>query len=246
MFRLVPHTSCPVGRLVATAVFAAVAMTSVVSMCSSSHAVFADAAALRIQSASIVGPLSGAALAPAVRMHAPDIEPAAGSAVIENRSTCRRDLTGSVMTITIPDISYSCPVYAGGQSMLDSGAVTQISDPSIASVLADHPGGPGVLWIAAHRSSHGGAFADVPSLADGSIVTVSDGTLTASYRIVGRLYATIENDRVLDGSNQPSGAATLDSIVRPDHGNYGASRLLLQTCDGDSHRWMIYADLVVG
>ena len=47
-----------------------------------------------------------------------------------------------------------------------------------------------------------------------------------------------------DASGNATGAATLDSIIRPDHGGNGAARLLLQTCDGENHRWMIYADLV--
>ena len=34
----------------------------------------------------------------------------------QNQSTCRDDLPGAVMTITMADISYRCPVYAGGQS----------------------------------------------------------------------------------------------------------------------------------
>jgi len=148
------------------------------------------------------------------------------------------------MTITIPDIFYSCPVYAGGQSMLNSGAVTKITDPAITSVLEDHPGGPGLLWIAGHRVSHGGAFAAVPDLADGAPITVSDGTNTATYRVVGRSYVTIKNDRVVDADGNATGEATLDSIIRADHGGNKAARLLLQTCDGDTHRWMIYADLV--
>ena len=45
-------------------------------------------------------------------------------------------------------------------------------------------------------------------------------------------------------SSQATSAATLDSIIRADHGGNGAARLLLQTCDGEGHRWMIYADLV--
>ena len=163
---------------------------------------------------------------------------------VVNQSTCRSDLDGAAMTITIPDISYSCPVYAGGQQMLNSGAVTQISDPAIESVLADYPGGPGLLWIAAHRSSHGGAFAAVPNLADGALITLSDGSHVATYRIVGRLYVAIRNDRVIDASGNATGAATLNSILRPDHGGDHAARLLLQTCDGENHRWMIYADLV--
>ena len=52
------------------------------------------------------------------------------------------------------------------------------------------------------------------------------------------------NGRVVDAQGNPTGEATLDSILRADHGGNNAARLLLQTCDGDTHRWMIYADLV--
>jgi sortase (surface protein transpeptidase) len=236
--------------VVLAGIAAALAATTAISICLSGGAAFADTRRIEIQSASVVGPLSGATLSPAVRLgvvEAPaEIVPAAPSAVVENRSTCRSDLQGAPLTITIPDISYSCPVYSGGQAMLNSGAATQISDEAIRQVLADHPGGPGLLWIAGHRVSHGGAFAAVPDLADGAIIVVSDGTTTASYRIVGRLYVTVRNDRVVDDSGNATGAATLDSIIRPDHGANGDARLLLQTCDGANHRWMIYADLVVG
>ena len=51
--------------------------------------------------------------------------------------------------------------------------------------------------------------------------------------------------RAIDVELRPAGGeATLDSIIRADHGGNRAARLLLQTCDGDTHRWMIYADLV--
>ena len=180
----------------------------ITSLWTAAHPVFADVHRLEIQSGSLVGALPGAELAPAVRLDPPDLvdtvaaaaatpdAPVAATPVapIVNKSNCRSDLAGPVMTIQIADISYSCPVYAGGQKMLNSGAVTQITDDAIASVLADYPGGPGVLWIAAHRSSHGGAFAAVPNLADGALVTMSDGTHTATYRIVGRIYVTI-NER---------------------------------------------------
>ena len=90
----------------------------------------------------------------------------------------------------------------------------------------------------------GGAFAAVPSLADGALITESDCAHTATYRIVGSVYVTISKNRVVDSSGHATGAATLDSLIRPDHGGQKASRLLLQTCDGEDHRWMIYADLV--
>jgi sortase (surface protein transpeptidase) len=163
-----------------------------------------------------------------------------------NLSTCRTDLGGAVMTVTMPDISYRCPVYTGGQASLNAGGVTLIEVDALAAALAEQPGEPGTLWLAGHRASHGGAFAAVPDLLDGSIVTVSDGSVTASYRIVGRVYVGISNDRVIDAAGHGTGAATLDAILRPDHGGNGAARLLLQTCDGDNFRWMIYADLVTG
>ena len=240
-----PRTRSTSIRVLASAI----GIGALASLGASWHVANADVHILRIQSKSVVGPLSGASLAPAVRIEAPmptDAPPVAQQLVplAVNRSTCRRDLPNEVMTITIPDISYSCPVYAGGQSMLNSGAATLITDAEIKSVLADHPGGPGLLWIAGHRVSHGGAFADIPNLADGALVTVSDETNTATYRVVGRVYVAIKNDRVVDVDGHATGEATLDSILRPDHGGNKAARLLLQTCDGETHRWMIYADLV--
>lgn len=255
-----PRTDRARFRAVTLIAVAAIAMTSIAAMWPTGR-VAADTRRLELQSASVVGPFSGAALAPAERLDPPGAvvdasvvqAPAAVPVVTGpvasapvNRSSCRANLSGAVMTITIPDISYSCPVYAGGQKMLNSGAVTQITDEAIRRVLADHPGGPGVLWIAGHRTSHGGAFADVPDLADGAIITLADGTYAASYRVVGRIYVGIRNDRVIDAAGNATGAATLDSIIRPDHGGHGAARLLLQTCDGDNNRWMIYADLVTG
>jgi sortase (surface protein transpeptidase) len=237
-------------RTLATTSIGVASLTTMVLFGSTHHVVHADAHTLRIQSSAFVGPLSGLSLAPAVRIDVPgpaDIVPTSNSEAVSavvNRSTCRRDLDSSVMTITIPDISYTCPVYAGGQTMLNSGAATMIDDEALEPVLADHPGGPGLLWIAGHRVSHGGAFAEVPSLADGALITVSDGTYTATYRVVGRSYVGILHDRVIDSAGIPSGQATLNAIIRPDHGGNNAPRLLLQTCDGDTHRWMIYADLV--
>ncbi len=193
------------------------------------------------------GTASNSALAPAVRIDAPArVMIDAPAAPAANRSTCRTDLPSPVMTITISDIAYVCPVYAGDQTVLDSGAATMITDPSIASALATHPGGAGTIWIAGHRVSHGGPFADVPTLSLGAIVTVADGASSASYRVVGRAYFAIRNNQVVDASGNATGEATLDSILRPDHGDNGTPRLLIQTCDGPDHRWMIYADLVTG
>jgi hypothetical protein len=97
---------------VVVATVAAVLAASAVGLTwSSSHAAFAETRRFEIQSASVVGSPSGASLSPAVRVDAPDpptlVAPVAAPV---NRSTCRRDLDGPVWTITIPDISYACPV----------------------------------------------------------------------------------------------------------------------------------------
>ncbi|MGZ6980798.1 MAG: hypothetical protein ACXVH5_01405 [Ilumatobacteraceae bacterium] len=153
---------------------AAVAMTAAVSMWAGDRAVLASAKALVLRSSSVVGAAPGATLSPAKRL---------GPPVPISRSTCRNDLGGAVLTITIPDIAENVP-----------------------SVTA----------------------------------------MIALYRVVGRLYVTVSDNRVVDASGSPTGEATLDSIIRPDHGGNRAARLSLQTCDGDTHRWMIYADLVTG
>jgi hypothetical protein len=182
-------------------------------------------------------------LRPAVRLAAPETVASAGP-VPDNTSACRSDLPSPVMTIVIAEISYSCPVYSGRQAMMDVGAVTSITDPAAGGLLAAHPGEPGTLWIAAHRTTHGGAFAAVPDLSDGAVITVSDGSVSASYRVVARRLVHVRNDLVVDARGLPTETATLEAIVRADLGGGGASRLVLQTCEGETMRWMIYADLI--
>ncbi|MEP6660852.1 MAG: sortase, partial [Acidimicrobiales bacterium] len=137
---------------------------------------------------------------------------------LQNQSTCRDDLPDAVMTITMADISYRCPVYAGGQSVIDTGAATLIADQGASPLLAVHPGDGGALWIAAHHSSHGGPFAEVPSLTDGAIITVSDGSRTVSYRVIGRIHVNVRDGLVVDAAGEATDAATQDSVFRPDHG----------------------------
>jgi sortase (surface protein transpeptidase) len=135
-------------------------------------------------------------------------------------------------------------VYAGGQSLLDAGFVTLITDQGSNEVLATRPGAPGTLWLAGHRSSHGAAFAEVPDLADGALIVVADGAATATYRVVGRTYVQVRNGKVVNARGSATTAATIDSIIRSDAGGNLAPRLVLQTCDGANFRWMVYADLV--
>lgn len=186
-------------------------------------------------------------LAPATRLSVPEPAPAwpvASEGPTPNQSGCNPDPSEAVMSVDIPDISYECPVYAGGQSTIDAGYVTLVTDAPLTPLLATTPGQPGTLWLAGHRSTHGAAFADVPDLADGALVTVTSDGATATYRIVGRAYVEVRGDQVLDASGVASGQATWVSIIRDDLGGDLAPRLVLQTCEGANFRWMIYADLV--
>jgi sortase (surface protein transpeptidase) len=239
--------SVPVGRLsrrgrivMNTVVLGAIAI--IVTVSPTTKSVAAEGGISEIPSASTN---ASGTLKPAIRLRSADpIVASAGPVPMVNTSTCRRDLPRPAMTMTIAEISYSCPVYAGGQQLIDAGAVTMINDPAGVDVLALGPGAAGTLWIAAHRSSHGGAFAAVPTLADGSIVIVEDETSSASYRIIGRRHVQIRDDMVVDATGNATTAATLEALIRSDHGGNKAPRLVLQTCDGTSYRWMIYADLI--
>ncbi|HQZ33425.1 MAG TPA: sortase [Ilumatobacteraceae bacterium] len=188
-----------------------------------------------------MAPASSASLAPAVRVMAPVV---AQPTAVANQSGCNTDVAGAVMSLTIPDISYECPVYTGGQAQIDAGFVTLVTAVGPNAVLATQPGAAGTLWLAAHRNSNGSAFADVPDLADGALVTVTAGGATATYRVVGRTYVEVRNDQVVDAKGNPTALATWESIIRPDLSGNLAPRLVLQTCEGANFRWMIYADLV--
>ena len=189
-----------------------------------------------------------AGLATATRMRVPVAAPplAVAAGPTQNRSGCNPDPSEAVMNVVIADIAYSCPVYAGGQPMIDAGFVTLVTDAVANPVLATRPGQPGTLWLAGHRTTNGAAFAQVPDLADGALVTVSSRDATATYRVVGRTYVEVRNGRVIDASGQPTLEATWASIIRDDLSGNLAPRLVLQTCEGENFRWMVYADLVTG
>jgi hypothetical protein len=52
------------------------------------------------------------------------------------------------------------------------------------------------------------------------------------------------SDLVIDATGRATNAATVEAIVRTDYGAGLAPRLVLQTCESPTTRWMIYADLV--
>ena len=204
--------------------------------------------AVALPAEALAGAITGSAngLVPAARepIGQPDPPPSVQTTDAVNESGCNTDATDEAMRMTIPEISYACPVQNGGQAQIDDGFVTLMTDAGSNAMLATQPGDPGTLWLAAHRSTHGGPFADVPTLADGATITITAGGRSATYRVVARAYVEVRHDRVVDASGNATEAATWQAIVRADGGGGGVPRLLLQTCDGNDYRWMVYADLV--
>jgi hypothetical protein len=173
-----------------------------------------------------------------------------GAPVIENRSSCRQGLDGSVAVMVIPSISYVCPVFRGGQRTIDSGAATWFTGWPDRSEQASTIGGPGTVWMAGHRTSHGAPFFEIPNIADGADVTFFVGAEAVTYRIVGRMMFTVDSagfvlsDTDGDGDLEGSAQAGYRAIFRDDLGGGMVPRLVLQTCDGRDGRWILYADRV--
>lgn len=223
-----------------------VAIAMIVAVCA-----IALGAVGNVATAESGGPTSITAAAPsagleqAVRLGAPAIIVRSSPPTLANVSRCRTDLPSAIARVTIPSISYDCPVYPGDQSTMDSGAATWVTNHEDNATLATQVGGPGAIWLAGHRTAHGGAFAAIPDLADGAVVTLTEGTSTASYRIVGRVRVEIRDGLVIDATGTPTNAATVNALIRTDHGGAGLPpRLVIQTCDGDRYRWMLYGDLI--
>ncbi len=210
------------------------------------HSAAADAHP--IGTVAIEASIDSSRLAPAVRIVPPEtvVNTTSDAPVpFTNASTCRTDVAGAIATMSIPSISYACPVYGGGQVQMDAGEATWVTDVAANTVLTTRAGGSGTLWLAGHHTSHGGAFAAIPDLADGAVVTVADATGSASYRIVGRAYVEVRDDMVVDVTGTPTNAATVSALLRQDQGGDHAARLVIQTCDGEAHRWMLYGDLII-
>ena len=118
-------------------------------------------------------------------------QPGGDATTPTNGLTCRTDLPDTVATLTIPSLGYSCPLYSGGQAMLDSGAATWIDSWAAEPALATEPGGSGTIWIGGHQSSHGAPLAATPDIADEASITITNADASATYRVVGRAHVEV-------------------------------------------------------
>lgn len=167
--------------------------------------------------------LGAQASAPAIRIDPPR--------TVVNQSACR-DIGEPIAIVTVPSIGMHCPLYFGGQSMIDQGVATLV-DSGDANYPEPEIGGNGTYWIAGHRSSHGSPFEAVPTIPIGATITVQDSRHTATYVVMGR--SKVYND--------VTGSESVTAVWRADH-NYTAPRLTMQTCLPAGQVVMVYADLM--
>jgi LPXTG-site transpeptidase (sortase) family protein len=132
---------------------------------------------------------------------------------------------GQEAVVEIPSLELSLPVVRGGQGVIDEGVVAHYSE-SRARPAVD-PGMPGTYWLAAHSSTHGSPFGQLPAIADGAQVRVKTlGGVTFTYTIT-----SLE----LVGST-----TTQATVYGPDT---TTPRILLQTCHGASERLLVHGVL---
>jgi sortase (surface protein transpeptidase) len=88
-------------------------------------------------------------------------------------------------------------------------------------------GSPGTYWLAAHHATHGSPFGNLPSVRPGAKVIIT----TASGHTYTYTVTSLEEVGV---------TATYETVYGPDT---TTARILLQTCDGATHRVLVHGVL---
>ena len=91
----------------------------------------------------------------------------------------------------IPSIGMDKAVYVGGQSSIDQGFATLYNTWG----FANWPGGTGPVWIAAHRSTHGSPFAQIPKLHGGEDVFIDRLGVRWAYRVTEQVIVPGASDK---------------------------------------------------
>jgi hypothetical protein len=128
---------------------------------------------------------------------------------------------GEEALLTIPSLGIRLPILLGGQATIDRGLVTHYNAGWRPPVAA---GAPGTYWLAAHHSTHGSPFANLPSIRAGALIVIDP--------------MSGPEIRYQETSAQVVGTAASDLTV------YGADRstprILLQTCEGGAYRLLVH------
>lgn len=120
--------------------------------------------------------------------------------------------------VSAPSIGLSERVVVGDQYQLDAGNVVNYG---YASEDRCWPGQDCTVWLAGHRTSHGGVFRGVPRLAVGNEVSLQHDGSTAVYVVTGRAFVDM-----------------VDPPVDFLHGD-----LMIQTSWTNNQVLLVYADL---
>lgn len=133
---------------------------------------------------------------------------------------CSTPSTSKVPQLTIPAIGLSRPVAVGDQQQIDKGNVVNYS---VDSDDGCWPGDDCTVWLAGHRTSHGGVFRKLPQLTSGDEVIIHYAGSSFVYVVTGFSFV----DRV----DPPPGFL---------HGD-----LMLQTSWTRGRVLLVYADQVL-
>jgi LPXTG-site transpeptidase (sortase) family protein len=160
---------------------------------------------------------------PAPTLPAP--APVAAAGPVTAPATAPATAPGQEAMVEIPSINVSLPVVRGGQDVIDRGVAahyegTQWRPPT-------GPGRPGTYWLAAHNSTQGSPFENLPAIAVGAEIRIisPDGTVF-TYEVTAR-------DRV-------GTTTTFETVYGQDA---SAKRILLQTCEGAARRLLVHGTL---
>lgn len=91
--------------------------------------------------------------------------------------------------LVIESIGIDLPVVVGEQPEIDAGHVVAVH---YSAQSGGHypdsclPGDGCLIWLAAHRSTHGATFARVPELAPGDVVVIVRGATGYAYEVYER------------------------------------------------------------
>ena len=132
---------------------------------------------------------------------------------------------GQEATVEIPSISVSLPVVRGGQDVIDTGVAAHYEGAQWRPPTG--PGRPGTYWLAAHNTTEGSPFENLPAIALGAEIRIisPDGTVF-TYEVTSR-------DRV-------GTATTFETVYGQDA---TAKRIVLQTCEGTARRLLVHGTL---
>ena len=101
--------------------------------------------------------------------------------VVESDTPASAQACAGCVVVSAPTIGLTATARPGGQIVIDQGGVAVYTGLTTGVI-----GGPGTVWLAGHRTSHGSVFNRVPFLVAGDQINLSDDTGSYQY-IVNRL-----------------------------------------------------------